>query len=60
MIRELETVVGCFFDRREDGRIHQKPFAGQSFDRTVHRGTAGPTAVAGPAGFRIGARARRC
>ncbi len=38
MIRELETVVGCFFDRREDGRIHQKPFAGQSFDRTVHRG----------------------
>jgi len=38
MIRELETVVGCFFDRRADGRIHQKPFAGQSFDRTVHRG----------------------
>jgi succinate dehydrogenase / fumarate reductase flavoprotein subunit/fumarate reductase flavoprotein subunit len=38
MIRELETVVGCFFDRRTDGRIHQKPFAGQSFDRTVHRG----------------------
>jgi len=38
MIRELETVVGCFFDRRADGRIHQKAFAGQSFDRTVHRG----------------------
>jgi len=38
MIRELETVIGCFFDRRADGRIHQKPFAGQSFDRTVHRG----------------------
>jgi succinate dehydrogenase flavoprotein subunit len=38
MVRELETVVGCFFDRRLDGRIHQKPFAGQSFDRTVHRG----------------------
>lgn len=38
MIRELETAVGCFFDRRQDGRIHQKPFAGQSFDRTVHRG----------------------
>ncbi len=38
IIRELETKVGCFFDRREDGHIHQKPFAGQSFDRTVHRG----------------------
>jgi succinate dehydrogenase / fumarate reductase flavoprotein subunit/fumarate reductase flavoprotein subunit len=38
MIRELETRVGCFFDRRADGRIHQKAFAGQSFDRTVHRG----------------------
>jgi succinate dehydrogenase/fumarate reductase flavoprotein subunit len=38
LIRELETRVGCFFDRREDGRIHQKAFAGQSFDRTVHRG----------------------
>ena len=38
VIRELETRVGCFFDRRPDGRIHQKAFAGQSFDRTVHRG----------------------
>lgn len=38
MVRELETAIGCFFDRRQDGRIHQKPFAGQSFDRTVHRG----------------------
>ncbi|AEG16735.1 FAD-binding protein [Desulfofundulus sp. TPOSR] len=37
-IHEMETKIGCFFDRREDGRIHQKPFAGQSFDRTVHRG----------------------
>jgi succinate dehydrogenase / fumarate reductase flavoprotein subunit/fumarate reductase flavoprotein subunit len=38
MVRELETSVGCFFDRDADGRIHQKAFAGQSFDRTVHRG----------------------
>jgi succinate dehydrogenase/fumarate reductase flavoprotein subunit len=38
VIQELETRVGCFFDRRADGRIHQKAFAGQSFDRTVHRG----------------------
>jgi succinate dehydrogenase / fumarate reductase flavoprotein subunit/fumarate reductase flavoprotein subunit len=38
LINELETRVGCFFDRRPDGRIHQKPFAAQSFDRTIHRG----------------------
>ena len=37
-VKELETVCGCFFDRFPDGRIHQKPFAGQSFDRTVHKG----------------------
>ncbi|MBW1708034.1 MAG: FAD-binding protein [Deltaproteobacteria bacterium] len=35
-VHELEVRVGCFFDRGEDGKIHQKPFAGQSFDRTVH------------------------
>ena len=38
VIRELETEVGCFFDRAEDGSILQKAFAGQAFDRTVHRG----------------------
>ncbi|MGH7709018.1 MAG: FAD-dependent oxidoreductase [Vulcanimicrobiaceae bacterium] len=38
IIRKLETKIGCFFDRREDGTIHQKAFAGQTFDRTVHRG----------------------
>jgi fumarate reductase flavoprotein subunit len=38
MIVELETRYGCFFDRNPDGTIHQKPFGGQSFDRTVHRG----------------------
>lgn len=37
-VKELETVCGCFFDRREDGYIHQKAFAGQCFDRTVHKG----------------------
>ena len=37
-ILELERRVGCFFDRNPDGSIHQKPFAGQSFDRTVHKG----------------------
>jgi succinate dehydrogenase/fumarate reductase flavoprotein subunit len=38
VIRRLETKIGVFFDRGPDGRIHQKAFAGQSFDRTVHRG----------------------
>jgi fumarate reductase flavoprotein subunit len=37
-VRELENRLGCFFDRNADGTIHQKAFAGQSFDRTVHRG----------------------
>jgi succinate dehydrogenase flavoprotein subunit len=37
-IIELENNSGCLFDRNPDGTIHQKPFAGQSFDRTVHRG----------------------
>ncbi len=37
-IKEMENRFGCFFDRNEDGTIHQKPFAGQSFDRTVHKG----------------------
>ena len=37
-VKELETVCGCFFDRRPDGHIHQKAFAGQCFDRTVHKG----------------------
>lgn len=37
-IRELENEFGCFFDRNPDGSVHQKAFAGQTFDRTVHRG----------------------
>jgi succinate dehydrogenase/fumarate reductase flavoprotein subunit len=37
-ILELENRLGCLFDRNDDGTIHQKPFAGQSFDRTVHKG----------------------
>src|SRR5258707_5959094 len=37
-IRELENSLGCFFDRNPDGTIHQKAFAGQTFDRTVHKG----------------------
>jgi len=37
-IHELENELGCFFDRNPDGTVHQKAFAGQSFDRTVHKG----------------------
>jgi len=37
-IREMENELGCFFDRNPDGTIHQKAFAGQTFDRTVHKG----------------------
>ncbi len=38
IVKELENRIGCLFDRRPDGRIHQKAFAGQTFDRTVHVG----------------------
>jgi fumarate reductase flavoprotein subunit len=37
-IKELENELGCFFDRNPDGTVHQKAFAGQTFDRTVHKG----------------------
>lgn len=37
-IRELENELGCFFDRNPDGTLKQKAFAGQTFDRTVHKG----------------------
>ncbi len=37
-VHELENAFGCFFDRNPDGTVHQKAFAGQSRDRTVHKG----------------------
>lgn len=37
-VHELENELGCFFDRNADGTVHQKAFAGQTFDRTVHKG----------------------
>jgi fumarate reductase flavoprotein subunit len=37
-ISELENEIGCFFDRNPDGTVHGKAFAGQTFDRTVHKG----------------------
>src|SRR3954466_4749811 len=38
IIKELENKIGCLFDRAPDGTVHQKAFAGQTFDRTVHVG----------------------
>ena len=35
---ELENEIGCFFDRKPDGTLHHKAFAGQTADRTVHKG----------------------
>ena len=37
-VRELENEVGCFFDREPGGQLHHKAFAGQTADRTVHKG----------------------
>jgi len=37
-VTELENEIGCFFDRNADGSLHGKAFAGQTFDRTVHKG----------------------
>ena len=37
-VQELENEIGCFFDRLPDGSLHHKAFAGQTFDRTVHKG----------------------
>ena len=37
-VRELENEIGCFFDRLPDGSLHHKAFAGQTADRTVHKG----------------------
>ncbi len=37
-VHELENEMGCFFDREDDGTLHHKAFAGQTADRTVHKG----------------------
>ncbi len=37
-VQELENEYGCFFDRDADGALHHKAFAGQTADRTVHKG----------------------
>lgn len=37
-IHELENAFGCYFDRNADGTIHFRALAGQSCNRTIHRG----------------------
>src|SRR5262245_25746989 len=37
-VLELEARYGCLFDRHPNGQVHQKPFAGQRHDRTIHKG----------------------
>lgn len=37
-VLELDARYGCFFDRHPNGLVHQKPFAGQRHDRTIHKG----------------------
>lgn len=37
-VQELENEIGCFFDREVSGQLHHKAFAGQTADRTVHKG----------------------
>ncbi|MDE2088704.1 MAG: FAD-binding protein [Gammaproteobacteria bacterium] len=37
-VLELENEYGSFFARNPDGTLHQQAFAGQTFDRTVHKG----------------------
>lgn len=38
LIRLLDTELGCFFDRSNDGTIELQAFPGQSRPRKVHRG----------------------
>src|SRR5436305_6692926 len=37
-IADVENRFGCFFARHPEGTVHQKAVAGQTFDRTVHKG----------------------
>ncbi|MGQ0677610.1 MAG: FAD-binding protein, partial [Rhodospirillales bacterium] len=55
-IRELENEWGCFFDRNPDGTVHQKAFAGQTFDRTVHKGDLTGIEIVNRLAEQVGAR----
>jgi succinate dehydrogenase/fumarate reductase flavoprotein subunit len=56
-VLELESRYGCFFDRTPAGRIHQKPFAGQSHDRTIHKGDLTGIEIMNRLGEQVRARA---
>src|SRR5262245_14468019 len=56
-VLELDARYGCFFDRHADGRIHQKPFAGQSHDRTIHKGDLTGIEIMSRLSEQVGARA---
>jgi fumarate reductase flavoprotein subunit len=58
-IHELENELGCFFDRNPDGSIHQKAFAGQTFDRTVHKGDLTGIEIVGRLAEQVWARGIR-
>ena len=47
------------FDRNADGTIHQKAFAGQTFDRTVHKGDLTGIEIVNRLPTTSGARRRR-
>ena len=55
-VQELENELGCFFDRNSDGSLHHKAFAGQTFDRTVHKGDLTGIEIIG----RLMEQVRRC
>jgi fumarate reductase flavoprotein subunit len=55
-IHELENELGCFFDRNPDGTVHQKAFAGQTFDRTVHKGDLTGIEIISRLAEQVGAR----
>jgi len=55
-VLELESRYGCFFDRHPDGRIHQKPFAGQTHDRTIHKGDLTGIEIMSRLSEQVGAR----
>ncbi|HEV8144392.1 MAG TPA: FAD-binding protein [Methylomirabilota bacterium] len=56
-VLELESRYGCLFDRTVEGRIHQKPFAGQTHDRTIHKGDLTGIEIMNRLAEQVGARA---
>ena len=57
---ELEQRYGCLFDRNPDGTLRQKAFAGQRFDRTIHKGDLTGIEIINRLYEQLRARAIRC